>query len=255
MSHSILEGAFLALYFTIFIHRNDMLQNPNNSIFKPLKTAVLMDLSFFLKRYNTLFSNLTPEDIAKRIKDYAYKSVGKNNDCLYRIYIYDCYSLDKDVTRPVSKTQLNLKNTEMYKFRTELLKCLKQQPYCAVRLGSFDSNMIQWKFKNYKTLKKILNNTMPVSDLSDEHFTLDIKQKGVDMKIGLDMATIANKKQVEKIILITADSDFIPAIKLARKEGIIVQLDPMQNSHIKQELLEHLDLLSSIFPKRKTSLS
>ena len=83
---------------------------------------------------------------------------------------------------------------------------------------------------------------------------MDLKQKGVDMKIGLDMATLANKKQVEKIILITADSDFIPAIKLARKEGIIVQLDPMQNKHIKQNLLEHLDILNSVFPKDKTDI-
>ena len=74
------------------------------------------------------------------------------------------------------------------------------------------------------------------------------------MKIGLDMATLANKKQVEKIILITADSDFIPAIKLARKEGIIVQLDPMQNGYVKQELLEHLDMLSSVFPKNENEI-
>ena len=100
----------------------------------------------------------------------------------------------------------------------------------------------------------MLNNKLAISDLTDDHFTLDIKQKGVDMKIGLDMATIASKKQVEKIILITADSDFIPAIKMARKEGIIIQLDPMQNEYIKQELLEHLDILASVFPKDRNAI-
>ena len=71
----------------------------------------------------------------------------------------------------------------------------------------------------------------------------------MDMKIGLDIATLAIKQQVEKITLITADSDFIPAIKYARKEGIIIQLDPMQtpSSQIKKGLLEHIDLLSSVF--------
>jgi len=63
-----------------------------------------------------------------------------------------------------------------------------------------------------------------------------------------------SKKQVEKIILITADSDFIPAIKMARKEGIIIQLDPMQNEYIKQELLEHLDILASVFPKDRNAI-
>lgn len=119
-----------------------------------------------------------------------------------------------------------------------MLTCLRQQPYCAIRLGSFDTNLLQWKFKDSKILKKLLKGDIGIADLTDDDFVLDIKQKGVDMKIGLDIATMASKKQVEKIILITADSDFIPAIKLARKEGIIVQLDPMQSKHIKPELLE-----------------
>ncbi|QDQ35326.1 NYN domain-containing protein [Campylobacter jejuni] len=74
-------------------------------------------------------------------------------------------------------------------------------------------------------------------------------KKGVDMKIGLDIATLANKHHAEKIILITADSDFIPAVKHARKEGIIVQLDPMRipETQIKKGLLEHIDILSSVF--------
>lgn len=125
-----------------------------------------------------------------------------------------------------------------------MLTCLRQQPYCAVRLGSFDTNLLQLKFKDSKILKKLLKGDIGIADLTDDDFVLDIKQKGVDIKIGLDIATMAIKKQVEKIILITADSDFIPAIKFARKEGIIVQLDPMQNKHIKLELLEHLDILS-----------
>lgn len=134
---------------------------------------------------------------------------------------------------PVSKKQISLKKTEQYKFRTTLLTCLRQQPYCAIRLGSFDTNLLQWKFKDSKILKKLLKGDIGIADLTDDDFVLDIKQKGVDMKIGLDIATMAIKKQVEKIILITADSDFIPAIKLAHKEGIIVQLNPMQSKHIK----------------------
>lgn len=42
------------------------------------------------------------------------------------------------------------------------------------------------------------------------------KQKGVDMKIGLDIASLAYKKQLDQIILISGDSDFVPVAKLAR---------------------------------------
>lgn len=69
---------------------------------------------------------------------------------------------------------------------------------------------------------------------------LVVKQKGVDMKIGLDIASLAYKKQVDQIILISGDSDFVSAAKLARREGIDFILDPLYNP-IKPDLFEHID--------------
>ncbi|EDA5019346.1 NYN domain-containing protein [Campylobacter upsaliensis] len=43
------------------------------------------------------------------------------------------------------------------------------------------------------------------------------------------------------------DSDFIPAIKLARREGIIDQLDPLKHN-VSENMLDHIDLLHSILP-------
>jgi len=45
---------------------------------------------------------------------------------------------------------------------------------------------------------------------------------------------------VERIILVTADSDFIPAMKLARREGVQVALASLANA-AKPELLHHAD--------------
>lgn len=227
------------------------------SIIDSMKTAVLVDLSFFIQRYNTLkkISEMTPEELAQRLKDYVWESVSRNDDYLYRVYVYDCEPLNKNVPMPpINKTDKtkNLGKTHTFEFRSKLLECLRGQPYFALRLGEIDDNFYQWKFKDYKKFKQVLRKEIDINTLSDDDFILDIRQKGVDMKIGLDIATLANKQQVEKITLITADSDFIPAIKYARKEGIIVQLDPMQtpNSQIKKGLLEHIDLLSSVFPKK-----
>ena len=44
------------------------------------------------------------------------------------------------------------------------------------------------------------------------------------MKIGLDVAWISYEKTFDRIVLVTADSDFIPAIKVARRGGIFVHL-------------------------------
>ena len=60
------------------------------------------------------------------------------------------------------------------------------------------------------------------------------------MKIGLDIASMAYKHQVEQIILISGDSDFVSAAKLARREGIDFILDPL-GAPIKPDLFEHID--------------
>ena len=69
-------------------------------------------------------------------------------------------------------------------------------------------------------------------------------QKGVDMRIGLDIASLAYKKEVNQIVLISGDSDFVPAAKLARREGIDFVLDPL-GAKVKDNLFEHIDGLNT----------
>lgn len=60
------------------------------------------------------------------------------------------------------------------------------------------------------------------------------------MRIGLDISSMAFKKQVTRMILIAGDSDFVPAAKQARREGIDFILDPM-GAQINSDLSEHID--------------
>jgi uncharacterized LabA/DUF88 family protein len=62
----------------------------------------------------------------------------------------------------------------------------------------------------------------------------NLQQKGVDMRIGMDVAALAIKRLVERIILFSGDTDMIPAMKLARREGLqvfVVKLDPWPLKH------------------------
>ena len=68
------------------------------------------------------------------------------------------------------------------------------------------------------------------------------------MRIGLDIASMAFNNQVSQIILVAGDSDFVPAAKLARREGIDFILDPMWGS-IRHDLHEHIDGLRSVIKK------
>ncbi len=88
--------------------------------------------------------------------------------------------------------------------------------------------------------KKILDNKIGIADLTEKDLKLSLQQKGVDMRISLDIASMAYKQQVERIILIAGDSDFVPAAKLARREGIDFILDPLGH-HIRDSLRLHID--------------
>ena len=70
------------------------------------------------------------------------------------------------------------------------------------------------------------------------------------MRIGVDIASVTFKRQVDQIILISGDSDFVPAAKLARREGIDFVLDPMW-AQIKDDLFEHIDGMHSNWGKKK----
>ena len=61
------------------------------------------------------------------------------------------------------------------------------------------------------------------------------------MRIGLDIASLALKRLVSAIVLVTGDADLIPAMKLARREGLRVMLDPMGRTEVRSELKIHAD--------------
>ena len=128
----------------------------------------------------------------------------------------------------------------------KFLEHLKSKRKVAIRLGELQES--GWTLKK-DALKDLLKGKLEVSALTDEHYRFALSQKGVDMKIGIDIASLAYKKQVDQIIFISGDSDFVPAAKLARREGIDFILDPMR-SHIKPSLNEHIDGIQTLVSQK-----
>jgi uncharacterized LabA/DUF88 family protein len=116
----------------------------------------------------------------------------------------------------------------------------------ALRLGRL-AERGEWVLRR-NALQDLRNGTLRWDNLRDEHFELDLRQTQVDMKIGLDIASLAHKRLVDQIVLVTGDADFVPAAKLARREGIDVILDPMWQG-IAPTLQEHIDGLQSVCPR------
>ncbi len=211
-----------------------------------MSTAVLVDAAFFLKRFRFAYPKLdrfNPEVVAKTLYTMCMSHVNESE--LYRVLIYDCPPLDKKSQHPITHDSVDFTKLPGAQFREEFHSYLKRQRKVALRLGYLTG--YRWVIKPQAT-KKLLNSKIVVSDLKPNDVEFKISQKGVDMKIGLDIATLALKGQVRKIVLISGDGDFVPASKLARREGVDVVLDPMW-AHIGEALHEHIDGLKSTSPK------
>ena len=117
-----------------------------------------------------------------------------------------------------------------------------------MRLGEIRREPSRSWTLNSEPQKHLLNGRLALGDLADDDFSPAIRQKGVDMRIGLDIAALTLKRHVDTIVLVSGDSDFVPAAKLARREGIRFVLDPLWN-HIPADLNEHIDGLTSGFRK------
>ncbi|HEY0682682.1 MAG TPA: NYN domain-containing protein [Steroidobacter sp.] len=220
------------------------------------KVAILVDLGFFLPRYRSLIERqASPAHSAKRVAAALFETAVRHVDrehgeVLYRIFVYDCKPLGKKVHHPVTGKAIDFSRTPLFKFRNELhgeLVCMRK---VALRLGEL-ANDSEWTLRP-EPLKRLLRKEMTIHDLTSDDLCYDVSQKGVDIKLGIDIASLAYKKLVDRIVLMTGDSDFVPAAKLARREGLDVVLDPLWN-HIPNSLREHIDGLRSVWFKREGS--
>lgn len=232
------------------------------------KTAILVDGAFFLRRYQSLYKkpeDQTPQAAANNLYQMCMRHLQEGNvrkgeernqnirvHDLYRIFFYDCAPLTKKAHLPVSKRAIDFAKSDTAVFRNALHECLKQKRKVALRLGHL-SESASWVIKP-TVMKEILAGRKGFETISDEDFSYDVKQKTVDMKIGLDVASLSYKKLVDQIVLISGDSDFIPAAKLARREGIDFILDPMYKN-IPADLSEHIDGKRSTCQKPSPSTS
>lgn len=202
------------------------------------KTAILVDGGFYRKRAAHLWGKKTAEERAKELSAYCHAHMqdrdGNASRELYRIFYYDCKPIGRrSIYHPLTKRNVDLDKSETYTWTLTFLEELKKRRKFALRLGEL-SNQACYNLRPDVT-KKLLAGTRTLDSLTEEDFMFVAQQKGVDMRIGIDISSLAFKKQVDQIILIAGDSDFVPAAKLARREGIDFILDPMW-ADIKEDL-------------------
>ena len=157
---------------------------------------------------------------------------------LYRAYFYDAKPLDDTLIHPLNGKPLALANTPMARNNRILHKELERIPFLALRYGHL-------KCRGWGLHRRWIHSALQKGGqhraIEEGDVVPQTEQKGVDMRIGLDIASLTLKKQVGLIVLVTADSDFIPAMKFARREGAQLCLARLEHG-VTDELLEHADL-------------
>jgi uncharacterized LabA/DUF88 family protein len=193
-----------------------------------METAIMIDGAFIRHKFRSALGHqITSNDVQNIVlKALSMLNIPNLN---YRAYFYDCKPCAEKTSLPISHTLYDFETTPQYASGAKLISEIKLLPFFAVREGILSFN--GW------TLKPSCYGTTP---LNDKCFIPNLKQKGVDIKIGLDVAWASFNHIVKNIVLITGDSDFVPVIKTARRNGVFVFLFTLGHN-VKKELLYNVD--------------
>jgi uncharacterized LabA/DUF88 family protein len=200
------------------------------------KVALLIDGGFAKKKLQAKTKRFPT---VKDVVDLAAAIMAKpkvSSYSLFRIYFYDAPPYDGTAKNPIDGSTIKFAGTPHSIKNQALLQALELQPDFAVRRGTL--GMRGWKLGS-AAMKSIAAAPRPVAPAD---LVPDIQQKGVDMRIGLDIASLALKRIVAAVVLVTGDSDFVPAMKFARREGIRVYLETLEHG-VRLELKAHADIV------------
>lgn len=198
--------------------------------------AILLDGGFVTKRLRVRARHFpsTDEVLAecRRIMEHPELQGLR----LLRIYYYDSPPASSTVTNPLSGRSTHLRQTTTYADRTRFLDELELEPNVALRKGELALH--GWRVRAH-ALKDIARTPRA---LTADDLELNIEQKGVDLRIGLDIARLSLRQLVDALVVVTGDSDMVPAFKFARREGIRVYLDHL-GGPVKHDLKVHADIV------------
>ena len=213
------------------------------------KTAILVDGGYYRVRSRDIWGNLSATDRANELYDYCMLHIKEPDEPrdLYRIFYYDCPPMTRSIRHPLTGNDIDFSRAPGTAWSNTLYRCFAEKPKTALRMGELAETTASFVLKD-AVLGELLKGSKKISDLREEDFRIDVKQKGVDMRIGLDVASMAERRIVDQIVLIAGDSDFLPVIKMARRSGIAVMLDPMKQFP-KRNMIEHVDGIESYIEK------
>jgi len=220
------------------------------------KTAILVDGGYYRVRSMNLWGRKSAKDRADELYQYCMLHISEPAEPreLYRIFYYDCPPMARTVKHPLTGRTIDYAALPGTKWSNDFHRCISEKHRSALRMGELAESTASYILKDH-VMGDLLSCKKSISSLTENDFRIDVKQKGVDMRVGLDVAALAYGRYVDQIVLIAGDSDFLPAIKMARKNGLDFILDPMKQKNTKHTMIEHVDNVETYTDKMSFILS
>ena len=201
-----------------------------------MRHALLLDGGFVIKKLQIANRHFPTADEIEELCRSINASDGLSGSSLLRIYFYHARPASDELVNPIDRSETRLADTPIFRSHERLIDTLELRPNFAVRLGETVAN--GWAVGQ----RAMENLTQTPRAIEARDLVPNISQKGVDLRIGLDISRIALQKLAETIVVVTGDSDLIPAFKFARREGLRVHLHTMGHG-VRRDLKAHADIV------------
>jgi len=199
------------------------------------KIAILIDGEFFsiALRHDL---KLTGRPSAAQVYEHARGLAEIGAEEIWRIFYYDSRPYAGSQRHPVTRKIITFADTRVARAREAFLAELGQMDLVALRCG--EAHPRGWRLsENY--LDQVSRGFLRAPVAAD--YELRFEQKGVDMRIGIDVATLALNRYVDRIIVVTNDTDLVPALKVARRHGVQVVIAQIGSFNPHHDLIEDAD--------------
>ena len=174
------------------------------------KFAIYFDGGFVCKILKSfLHRNIEVSDLENVLGLIKNSDIFKTKELL-RAYYYDSPPFKGKSKNPQTNEDVDFGASDVYKRQMSFHESVKFHSDFALRSGDL-------KFRGWK------------QNLGGE-FVPDFQQKGVDVKIALDIAQMSMKHIIDTAVLFSGDIDITPALKLARREGVRVYYVNVSNA-------------------------
>lgn len=209
-----------------------------------MKFAILIDGGFVKRKLGSRAHPATAAQIIELVEQIKqHRSLCEHQ--LHRVYYYDSKPLADVVTMPLQGGKMDFGKQDIVGRMAAFFTDLARAPFFALRIGELS-------FNGWRIRQKALASREGTITIGPDQLQPSISQKGVDMRLGMDIAALTLKRMAGIIVLVTGDSDFVPAMKFARREGMQLFLATLGHG-VKESMREHSDLMLTL-EKSESSL-